>query len=94
MLNIDLSKKTQEFLAKIPRKHAEQIIKKIDKLAEDPAAFKSKQLQGYPHFQRIKSGDYRIIYRIENAILMLYVVRVGMRNDGEVYKGLDELDVE
>jgi mRNA interferase RelE/StbE len=94
MLNIDLSKKAQEFLAKIPRKHAEQITKKIDKLAEDPAAFKAKQLQGYPRFQRIKSGDYRIIYRIENEILMLYVVRVGKRNDGEVYKGLDELDAE
>ncbi len=92
MLDIDLSKKAKEFLTKIPRKHAEQITSKIDQLAQDPSSIPSKQLQGYPRFQRIKSGDYRIIYRIENAILMLYVVRVGKRNDGEVYKGLDGLD--
>jgi mRNA interferase RelE/StbE len=94
MFSIDISKKAQAFLEKIPRKHAEQIVKKIDALAQDPTAFKSKQLQGYPRFQRIKSGDYRIIYRIENTILTLYVVRVGKRNDGEVYKGLDELSAD
>jgi mRNA interferase RelE/StbE len=94
MLDIDLSKKAQDFLAKIPRKHAVQIIKKIDKLAEDPAALKAKQLQGHPRFQRIKSGDYRIIYRIENEVLMLYVIRIGKRNDGEVYMGLGGLDAQ
>jgi mRNA interferase RelE/StbE len=68
-----------------------QIVKKIDQLAKDPTVFKSKQLQGYPHFQRIKSGDYRIIYQIEDTLLMLYIIRVGKRNDGEVYRGLNGL---
>jgi mRNA interferase RelE/StbE len=92
MLSINLSKKARLFLGKIPQKHAQQITKKIDQLAEDPNSLPSKQLQGFPQFHRIKSGAYRIIYRIENHILMLYIVRVGKRNDDEVYQGLDELD--
>jgi mRNA interferase RelE/StbE len=91
MLHINLSIKAQSFLAKIPRKHAEQITRKIDQLAAEPSAVPSKQLKGYPQFHRIRAGEYRIIYRIENDVLMLHIVRIGKRNDGEVYERLDAL---
>jgi mRNA interferase RelE/StbE len=92
MLNINVSKKAQLFLSKIPKKHAQQIVQKIDQLAADPNSLPTKQLQGFPQFHRAKSGAYRIIYRIENQQLMLYIVRIGKRNDGEVYDNLDALD--
>lgn len=91
MLDIDISIKAQTFLGKIPRKHAEQIVKKIDQLAAEPNSVPSKQLKGYPEFRRIRAGEYRVIYRIKNETLVLYVIRVGKRNDGEVYEGLDNL---
>lgn len=92
MLKVSLSKQAQKFLLKIPRKHAVQITAKIDKLAEDPKSVQSVQLEGYPKLMRAKSGEYRFIFRIEHDQLVLLVLRVGKRNDGEVYDGLDTLD--
>lgn len=83
MLSINLSVKAQQFLSKIPRKHAEQISHQIDQLATDPNSFPSKQLKGYLQFHRIRAGEYRIIYHIDNEVFMLYILRIGKRNDGE-----------
>ena len=44
------------------------------------------QLKGYPYY-RADVGEYRIIYEIEESILLL-VILIGKRNDGDVYKKL------
>ena len=44
MLEIIMSKEADDFLAKIPKKHAQQIVKKIDTFAEDQTAVPTKQL--------------------------------------------------
>ncbi len=64
---------------------------KIDLLAENPLTLQSKQLTGYPTLRRIKSGEYRIIYQINNDILEILVLRIGKRNDAEVYRQLGYL---
>ena len=91
MPNYRLSKQALRFLKKIPAKHAAQIIEKIEKLANDSKAVPSVQLQGYPQLMRAKSGEYRFIFRLSEGTLTLLVLRVGKRNDGEVYKNLDTL---
>ncbi|SJM93590.1 conserved hypothetical protein [Crenothrix polyspora] len=74
MLSIKLTKHAQNFMRHIPVKHAKQILSKIDKLTQDPESVPSKQLQGFPNYRRAKSGEYRIIYRIDDDILTLLVV--------------------
>ncbi len=64
---------------------------KIDLLVENPLTLQSKQLTGYPTLRRIKSGEYRIIYQINNDILEILVLRIGQRNDAEVYRQLGHL---
>ncbi|MDH2925847.1 type II toxin-antitoxin system RelE family toxin [Lonepinella koalarum] len=64
---------------------------KIDLLVENPLILQSKQLTGYPTLRRIKSGEYRIIYQINNDILEILVLRIGKRNDAEVYRQLGHL---
>ncbi len=64
---------------------------KIDLLVENPLTLQSKQLAGYPTLRRIKSGEYRIIYQINNNILEILVLRIGKRNDAEVYRQLGHL---
>ncbi len=91
MLNYRLTKDALAFLRKIPAKHAKQIVGKIEKLAQDPTSVPSVQLEGHPNLKRAKSGEYRIIFRIENNILTLLVLRIGKRNGGEVYEHLDTL---
>jgi mRNA interferase RelE/StbE len=79
------------FLQRIPKKHAKQIIEKIEKLSENTTSIPSKQLEGFPPLRRIRSGEYRIIYRLNDGLVTVLVLRVGKRNDGEVYKHLEKI---
>ncbi|TDR30243.1 type II toxin-antitoxin system RelE family toxin [Hydromonas duriensis] len=92
MLKIIISKDASLFLDKIPLKHAVQITKKIDLLAQDPNALPTVKLEGFNSLRRAKSGEYRLIYRIENEVLTLHVLKIGKRNGSEVHKNLDHLD--
>lgn len=52
-------------------------------LAEDPRPPGAKVLQGRPGY-RVRVGRYRIIYTIDDGILLVVVVTLGQRQD--VYK--------
>lgn len=88
MLELDLEKRAQRFLEKLPKKHAAQIARKLLLLLEDPYPSDSKLLHGVS-LHRVDSGEYRVIYRVERKTLKVYLI--GKRNDGEVYRKLDRL---
>ena len=44
-----------------------------------------KALKGAEGLFRIRSGDYRIIYTVQDRILLVLVVRIGHRR--EIYRG-------
>jgi len=92
MLRILLSKRAKDFLKSISKKHAKQITDKIEKLANDINSVPTIKIKGANKLHRAKSGEYRIIFKIENNTLILEVVSIGKRNDDEVYKNLDYLD--
>jgi mRNA interferase RelE/StbE len=91
MLKYRLTKQALGFLKKIPAKHANQIISKIENLANDPASVPSIQLEGFPHLRRGKSGEYRFIFQFQDGVVTVSVLRIGKRNDGEVYQNLENL---
>jgi mRNA interferase RelE/StbE len=84
MLTIKLSKRADKALGKIPAKQAKQIAARIKQLADDPEALPTVELKGYAPWRRAKSGEYRIIYKIDGDILR--VALVGKRNDDEIYR--------
>jgi mRNA interferase RelE/StbE len=49
-------------------------------LAEDPRPPASRPLRGRPGY-RLRIGDYRIIYTIDDGILLIAAVTVGHRRD-------------
>jgi len=61
-----------------------QITRRIAALADDPRPAGVKMLQGQHGYYRIRSGDYRVIYMIEDDVLVVLVVKVGHRR--EVYR--------
>lgn len=91
MRSYALSKQALRSLKAIPPKHARQIFDRIEKLANDSSSVPSVQLEGFPRFRRAKSGEYRIIFSVEDEVLRLLVLRIGKRNDGEVYDNLENL---
>lgn len=85
MLELHLAKEVEKFLLKIPKKHAQQLARKIQQLRADPQPQDAQQLKGYP-FMRADSGEYRIIYELPHDSLRILLI--GKRNDDEVYRKL------
>jgi len=61
-----------------------KIIKAIENLAVNPRPQGFKKLKSFAELYRIRVGDYRIIYSIDNNVLIITVVKIGHRK--EIYK--------
>ena len=72
-------------LRSLPQNVRTRIRGEIDSLAENPRPHGVKSLQGSQKgYLRVRVGDYRIIYRIEDDRLLVVVVGIGHRR--EVYR--------
>lgn len=47
----------------------------------DTSAFAIKPLTGHEGMARLRAGDYRVVYTIDNGELVVWVVAVGDRRD-------------
>lgn len=83
---IDFTSDARKHLATLPRKIQEQIGRKIDALADNPRPGQSKRLAGADYLYRVRSGDYRIVYQVEEEVVTVLIVRIGNRRD--VYRNL------
>jgi mRNA interferase RelE/StbE len=64
----------------IPKADLRRIMERIEGLREDPRPSGCIKLSGLEYF-RIRQGDYRIIYEIEDSRLVVVLVKVGHRRD-------------
>lgn len=67
-------------LRKLPPEAKRRVQAVIELLADDPRPPASKKLTGRAEW-RVRTGDYRVLYRIEDALLTVVVVRAGHRRD-------------
>jgi mRNA interferase RelE/StbE len=67
-------------LRDLPKKDVARIRKCFDALAEDPHAAGCEKLSGQDKY-RVRQGSYRIIYEIQDDVLVVVVVKVGHRRD-------------
>ena len=58
-----------------------RLSRKIDSLSSDPRPQGVTKLQGKDNLYRIRDGDFRIIYAIEDRKLLILVLSVGNRRD-------------
>lgn len=85
MYKITYSKQATKSLLKMPRNTANLIRKKLDKVAKDPFAPipNANKLQGRFGY-RLRVGDWRVIYEINNDEVVILVLKIAPR--GEVYR--------
>jgi len=67
-------------LARIPKADARRIVETIRSLADDPRPPGSKKLSGKERY-RIRQGNYRIVYSIQDPERSVWIVKVGHRAD-------------
>ena len=58
----------------------------IDLLAKEPRPAGVKALKGARGLLRVRSGDFRVVYRVEDRRLLVLVVAIGHRRD--VYRSI------
>ena len=76
-------KPAQKFILKQPLPQRQRILSAISKL---PGEGDRKPLQGHPGYYRLRVGEYRIIYTIENDCPIVRITKAG--NRGDIYKNL------
>ena len=80
MYRIIIKKPAKKFIDKVPANDRRRIVAAIEGL---PGMGDRKRLQGHDGYYRLRVGDYRIIYTVDNGELIVYVVAAG--NRGEIY---------
>ena len=81
---IRYKKSVEKDLRKLPVAHVKSVVAKIIALVTDPYPNGSVKLRGSVDLFRIRHADYRIIYRVQDEDLIIFVVKVGHRR--EVYR--------
>lgn len=80
MFKIFIKKKAKKFIDKLPRNEKIRVVRAIEKL---PNGEDIKKLKGHNDLLRLRIGEYRIIYTVDNGELIVYVIDAG--NRGEIY---------
>ena len=81
---IQVSPAAHRDLKKLPQNIRSRIIAKIDELAKDPRPHGYTQLKSRDVRYRVRVGDYRIIYKVFDDILVVLVLDIGDRK--EIYR--------
>lgn len=82
--SLEIKRSAAKELAQLPPKDRGRVIARIQALAEDPRPVGAEKLSGQERY-RVRQGDYRILYEIEDAVLRIMVVKIGHRRD--IYRG-------
>lgn len=80
MYSIIIKKPAKKFIDRLPKNEKLRIISAIEQL---PGSGDIKKLQGTAGYYRLRVGDYRIIYTVDNGKLLICVVDAG--NRGQIY---------
>jgi len=76
---VEFSKKASKELRKIDSRYVPRIYEVAESLSSEPRPVGCKKLSGSEHTYRIRVGDYRIIYDIEDDKLVILVIRIRHR---------------
>lgn len=83
MYRIIIKKKAKKFIDKLPRNEKVRISAAIERLpnGEDIKPLKGEHNKG---LLRLRVGNYRIVYTVDNGKLIVYVIDAD--NRGDIYK--------
>lgn len=81
---VEIKKSAVREIERLPHRDIKAVLEKIESLSENHRPHDCKKLSAQEKY-RVRCGNYRILYSIEDDILIVFVVKVGHRKD--VYRG-------
>lgn len=85
MYKIELRRKAQRSLDKLPKDDFDAVIGDIKKLADSPRPRGVEKIKSAGSW-RIRKDDYRIVYSIDDSQKLVVILRIGHRR--EIYRSL------
>lgn len=79
--SIRITALAEKQLRAIPQADQVRVLRSVVRLADDPRPQGCRKLRGAPDAYRIRVGHYRVVYAIEDAQLLVLVVKLGRRKD-------------
>jgi mRNA interferase RelE/StbE len=82
--DVELTSSAEKELKMLSGQLIARMVPRLESLASNPRPPGCKKLRGGDNEWRIRVGDYRLVYTIDDAKLLVEVTRIGHRS--EVYK--------
>jgi len=83
---IEVKRSAAKAFKKIPKPGQKRISKAIDNLVKNLPNPDTTKMKGNNPFHKIRVGDYRIVYEIQDDVLLILIIKIGHRKD--VYRSL------
>lgn len=78
---IEWKNSAKKELKRLDRIGIPKIIAAVESLSIEPHPSGHKKLQGSEHTYRIRVGDYRVVYSVEDQILLIEIIKIGHRKN-------------
>ena len=85
--SVTFARSARKELESLSQTIALRILKKIESLPKNPRPAGCKKLMGQNFLWRIRIGDYRVIYSIDDTTCLIDITII--RHRSSVYQGLD-----
>jgi mRNA interferase RelE/StbE len=82
---VEIDDKAAREIRALPRDLQRRVVSKIDSLADNPRPAGCVKLSGLHDLWRVRVGDWRVVYRVQDRVMIVEVLRVAHRR--EVYRG-------
>jgi mRNA interferase RelE/StbE len=80
---VELKPSARKELESLPDSMLGRVVRKLESLADDPKPAGCKKLKGYKDQWRVRIGDWRVIYIVDDKARLVSVTRIAHRR--EVY---------
>lgn len=78
---VEIAPAVRKQIKRMPAADKKKVLEVIESLGNNPRPHGYKKLVGYSEFFRYRVGNYRIIYQINDEILVVSVLEVVTRRD-------------
>ena len=78
-----IRKSAADELGRIPKKDLRRIVERIRSLGDEPRPHGCEKLSAQERY-RVRQGDYRVVYSVDDSIQTVEVVKIGHRS--EIYR--------
>lgn len=78
---ITFARSARKELTSLPSATAVRIFDRIRSLADEPRPRGSRKIRGAEGVWRLRAGNYRVVYRVDDTLRSVDVIAIGHRRD-------------